>query len=74
MGRIRDTHRRSIAKAVLYRCAGIGTLFLITWAFTKSVPEATIVTLVYQLISIGGYYIYERIWNKMSWGRYDDSS
>ena len=64
-----DTHKRSIVKAIIYRCMGIIVLAIVTWVFTRSVVQVTAVTIVYHLVSIIGYYIYERVWGHMKWGQ-----
>lgn len=64
-----DTHKRSIVKAIVYRCMGIMVLAGITWVITRNVIQVTTVTIVYHIVSIIGYYIYERVWCHMKWGR-----
>lgn len=64
-----DTHKRSIVKAIIYRFGGIMVLAMVTWIFTRDVIQVTSVTIAYHLISIVGYYVYERLWEHMKWGR-----
>ena len=64
-----DTHKRSIVKAIIYRCGGIAVLAAVTWIFTQDVIQVTAVTVVYHLVSVVGYYVYERIWGHMKWGK-----
>jgi uncharacterized membrane protein len=70
--RMAEKHYRSVTKAVSWRIAGsIDTLiisFLITgklkWAFTISGVE--LFTKVFL------YYVHERIWQKIKWGKIAD--
>jgi len=64
-----DTHKRSIVKAIIYRCGGIAVLAVVTWVITRDVIQVSAVTIVYHMVSIVGYYIYERIWGHMKWGK-----
>lgn len=64
-----EKHRRSIAKAVAYRAISIVLLATLSWIFTGSFVKMTAITITYQTISIVGYYMYERIWGHISWGR-----
>lgn len=60
---------RSIAKAISWRATGTIDTILISWIITGSIKWA---------ISIGGvelvtklllYYLHERVWNQISFGR-----
>ena len=65
----RNTHKRSIVKAIIYRCGGIAVLAMVTWVFTQDIIQVTSVTITYHLVSIVGYYVYERAWEYMKWGK-----
>ncbi len=65
----KNTHKRSIVKAIIYRCGGIAVLAVVTWIFTRDVIQVTAVTVAYHLVSIVGYYVYERLWERMEWGK-----
>jgi len=64
-----DTHKRSMVKAIIYRCGGITLLVGVTWVITRDVIQVSAVTVVYHAVSVVGYYIYERIWEHMKWGK-----
>ncbi|KKM25549.1 hypothetical protein LCGC14_1593860 [marine sediment metagenome] len=51
---MRDAHKRSITKAVEYKSVSIVLLAFLSGVFA---------------IAIVGYYTYERIWERTSWGR-----
>lgn len=64
-----ETRTRSIAKTIAWRI--IATL--ITWAvvyfFTGKISESLKITLTAAVASMIAYYIFERIWNKIQWGK-----
>lgn len=66
---MRDTHRRSIAKAIGYKVVSIALLALLSWFFTRDLIQMSLITITYEAIAIIGYYVYERIWGRIGWGR-----
>jgi len=66
---VRDTHRRSITKAVIYRGGSICLLSILSWITTKDLIQTSIIAVGYQVFSVVGYYFYERIWERIKWGR-----
>ena len=68
---MRDTKIRSWAKAFTWRVVGIIILGWITWLFTKDWGETTIITVTFHSIRLILYYVHERLWEKIRWGRHD---
>ena len=66
---MKDKHSRSITKALFYRGMGIVVLATVSWITTRSLIEVTSITIGYHLVSLCGYYIYERIWERIEWGK-----
>jgi len=67
--RSRDTHARSIAKTVVWRVlATLGTWGVI-YFFTGKPIESLGMTLVAAVVGMVAYYIHERIWDTISWGK-----
>jgi uncharacterized membrane protein len=64
-----ETHKRTIARMISYRLtAWLFTIFW-TYLFTSNIGQATgFATILHILLSID-YYIHERIWLKISWGK-----
>jgi len=64
-----ETKTRSLAKTILWRIVAT----LLTWAtvyyFTGQLSESFIITIVAAAISMLAYYIHERIWNIIKWGK-----
>ena len=64
-----DTKRRSIVKAVVWRIFATIITLSVAYAFTGVFSESLELTLVAAVISMAAYYVHERVWNRVSWGR-----
>lgn len=60
---------RSLAKTISWRICGAVLTFVTVYILSESVPLASSVTLFRELASTVLYYLHERLWNKISWGR-----
>ena len=65
----KDSHKRSLTKAVGYRMMGVLLLATLTWIFTRDFLQMGLITGVYHGLSVFGYYVYERGWEQVKWGR-----
>lgn len=64
-----DHHHRSLIKAVSWRVTGTMDTLLISFLITGKLKWALSISGVELFTKIGLYYIHERIWNKLSFGR-----
>jgi uncharacterized membrane protein len=64
-----ESHCRSIAKAITWRAGGTVVTFAVAWAVTRELAVATGIGLLDTVIKIGAFYVHERIWNKLSFGK-----
>jgi len=64
-----DSHSRSIAKAVSYRCLGSVSTALIFYVFSNDVSLALGAGAVDTVVKIGVYFLHERLWNHVRFGR-----
>ena len=64
-----ETHARAWIKSVVWRMLGIVILGSISWIITKSWKEMSIITLLFHSIRVILYYLHERVWEKVRWGR-----
>ena len=64
-----ETHRRSIAKAVSWRILATLTTMLLVFVFTGNLVLSGGVGLTELITKIVIYYVHERIWNAISFGR-----
>lgn len=65
-----ETHARSVLKAVSWRTLGTLDTFAISWLFmTGRVEIAGSIAALEVITKIGWYYLHERVWSEISWGR-----
>ncbi len=64
-----ETHKRSIVKSLTWRVIGIVLLGGIAYAVTHDWREMSIITIIFHSVRMVLYYIHERIWLKVDWGR-----
>lgn len=60
---------RSLAKAISYRVLGSGATLLVAFLVTKDFALSSAVGLGDLIIKTLTYYIHERIWANITWGR-----
>lgn len=64
-----ETKLRSFLKAFTYRFSGLfGTLFLV-WIVTGELNLAAMVSVADTLIKIAAFYVHERVWHKIPYGK-----
>ena len=64
-----ETHARSIAKAVSWRIVAALTTTLLVLLFTGNLVVSGGVALTELLTKIAIYYVHERVWNSIGFGR-----
>jgi len=64
-----DTSVRSLAKAVSWRVTGTVDTFLISWLITGQALLASGIALTEILTKIFLFWMHERAWNKITWGK-----
>jgi len=64
-----EAHRRSIAKAVTWRLMASLDTFVISFLVTGRVGIAGSIAGIEMLTKIAFYYLHERIWAAVQWGR-----
>jgi uncharacterized membrane protein len=64
-----ETHTRSILKAVSWRTLGTLDTFAISWFMTGRVEIAGSIAALEVATKIVWYYIHERVWATIAWGR-----
>lgn len=63
------TKSRSAIKAITWRIVGTADTFLISWLITKEPVTAGAIASFEVLTKTVLYYIHERGWNRLDWGR-----
>jgi uncharacterized membrane protein len=69
---VKETHLRTVVKTVIYRILSIIVTIGLTLAFGGSPLQAVQFGLVSLIIGSSHYYIYDRIWQFISWQRSAD--
>ena len=64
-----ESQKRSLAKAVSWRITGSLDTFLISWLITGQPHLAAGITAVELATKISLYWLHERVWLKVKWGR-----
>ncbi|MBN2376385.1 MAG: DUF2061 domain-containing protein [Sedimentisphaerales bacterium] len=76
---VRESKRRTITKALLWRLIGIVWTWIGAYFILLLMPQklrsasimATAIVVYHHSTRMVMYYFYERIWNKIGWGRVD---
>ena len=68
MGHV-ESHSRSIVKAISYRILGSAVTALIFYVLTDKASLSLGAGLLDMVLKIGVYFIHERIWNHINFGR-----
>jgi uncharacterized membrane protein len=63
------TKARSFIKSLSYRIFGTVTSWAVVYVITGKGSLATLIAIWETIIKVVVYYIHERVWNKISWGR-----
>ena len=64
-----EKHRRSVAKAISWRATGTVDTFVIAWLLTGSPKLAGGIASVEVVTKMVLYYLHERAWSRVGWGR-----
>lgn len=64
-----ESHSRTLMKSITWRIIAVIVAFIVAYAFTRKPLESGGIAIVANLINMIIYYIHERIWNKISFGR-----
>ena len=68
-----ETQKRTVVRMLTYRLTAWSFTIIWTYMFTGNIANATgFATALHILLSID-YYIHERIWLKIKWGKIDAS-
>jgi uncharacterized membrane protein len=65
-----ESHTRSVAKAVSWRTLGTVDTFVISWVMTGRLTLAGSIAGLEFATKIAWYYLHERIWASIHWGRH----
>lgn len=66
-----NTVKRSIAKTITYRIISSAIGFLVVWLLSNSITTGAMFSVAELIYKPLQYYIHERIWQRVKWGRDD---
>ena len=61
--------KRSLLKAVTWRLAGSMTTISVVWIYTSNVQLSVCAATIDLFVKIMAYYVHERVWDKIDFGR-----
>ena len=64
-----DSSKRSLFKATTYRILSVALTFLISFTITGKLSWATAIAGTEALTKMFLYYVHERCWNRVKWGK-----
>jgi len=64
----RDSCKRTLVKTITWRCIGVVTTFLITYALTSDAIKSISVSGIDFASKTVLYFLYERLWMRIHWG------
>jgi uncharacterized membrane protein len=64
-----ETHARSVLKAISWRTLGTLDTFAISWFMTGRIEVAGSIAGLEIVTKIAWYYLHERLWALVTWGR-----
>lgn len=65
----KESHPRSIAKAISWRILGSLDTFVLSWIITGEASTGATIASVEVITKIVIYYFHERVWSAITWGR-----
>lgn len=65
---MRETRKRSLVKAVLWRIVSFSGTAFILWLFGETEFESLLEAFTISAGAIAIYYVYERVWQRINWG------
>ena len=65
----KESRTRSFIKALSWRLIAFTVLGIISYSFTRSWKETTYITIVYNVVQIFIYFLHERLWGRIGWGK-----
>lgn len=69
-----DSSVRSLAKAISWRITGSIDTFVISWLITGQALLASGIAFTELLTKVVLYWLHERVWNRIEWGKDNELS
>lgn len=64
-----ETRTRTLVKTVIYRIWVIFSTYVMLLTTGQSLTQALVPTIIINLVWMTSYYVYDRLWANIKWGR-----
>lgn len=64
-----ESKKRTVVKALIYRVYVLLTTYIMFLITGKGLDDALLPTIVINCVWMVSYYVYDRIWANIQWGR-----
>ena len=64
-----DRHRRTLVKTLTWRFFAVLITWIVVYLYSRDVQESTVVAVIANVIKMAVYYLHERVWNNLSFGK-----
>ena len=64
-----EQHKRTLVKTITWRIIALLTTIVVVYAYSGDIKEALVIGVSANFVKIFLYYIHERIWNRVKFGR-----
>jgi len=64
-----ETRTRTLVKTVIYRIWVIFSTYVMLLVTGQSLTQALVPTIIINLVWMTSYYVYDRLWANIKWGR-----
>lgn len=68
-----DSKLRTFVKTLSWRLTGTGATFLISLLISNNISVAGTIATIQLVANTVLYYIHERVWNKISWEKHENT-
>lgn len=65
-----ESHWRTLVKTVTWRFIAISVTVVISYAWLEDFKSSMVIGIGANSIKVIAYYLHERAWNALAWGRY----
>jgi len=66
----KETKKRSLAKTVTWRAIATLFVFGVSYFYTERIAVSMALTFTAAIINTTGFYVHERVWNSIKWGKF----
>ena len=64
-----ETRKRTLVKTIIYRCWVLFSTYMMLLIQGKTMGDALLPTIVINCVWMTTYYLYDRLWSRINWGR-----